>query len=483
MTTHRRRGTGVSAIKFGTDGWRAVISDTFTFDNVQSVAQAISDYLTREYRRDKRIRVIVGYDPRFMSEKYAELVARVLTANGIRVILTDRPSPTPSVTYAIKDKKLHGGVMITASHNPPYYNGIKYKAFYAGSADPDIIGRIEARLHKTKVKTVSREEMEKARGFSSENVIPSHLSFLSSYLNWKVLKKKKFKVLVDVMHGGADHFVEALLAKTGMKVDTIRSTRDAYFGGINPEPIEKNLAPLTEGVKKGKYDIGLATDGDVDRIAIVGPDGKLLTGHKVIALLLLHLFEDRKMTGEVVQTICGTVLIDRICEKYGLTMHETPVGFKYICHLMRERDILIGGEEAGGIGFKNYIPERDGILSGLLVLEMMAHRGASLPAILSRIEKEYGSFFYRRVDIEYPDRLKKRLMKTLKTNPPKKVLGKKIVDVKSYDGVKLIREDKSWLLLRLSGTEPILRVYSEAPRDAEALRLLEAGKRIASGIS
>jgi len=417
-----------------------------------------------------------------MSEKYAEIVAKNFIANGINVILTDRPSPTPAVSYAIKSKKLNGGVMITASHNPAYYNGIKYKAFYAGSADPGIIGKIEKRLHKTEPKRMTTTKFQKSRLVRYENICPSHLRFLSSYLDWKALKKRKFKVLVDGMHGGAGDSVERLLSRTKNEVKTIRSQRDAYFGGVNPEPISKNLMPLLKGIKEGGFDIGIATDGDVDRIAIAGPDGKLLTGHKVIALLLLHLLEDRKMSGEVVQTICGTVLIDNICEKYGIKMHETPVGFKYICDLMRSHDILIGGEEAGGIGFKNYIPERDGILSGLLVLEMMAHRNQKLPKILKGIEREYGSFHYRRIDKRYPAKLKQKLMSTLKSNPPAKILGKKVVEVKTYDGVKLILEDKSWLILRFSGTEPILRIYSEAPSDRLALKMLEAGKKIASSV-
>lgn len=469
-------------IKFGTDGWRAIISEDFTFDNVKVVSQAISDFLKREYKKEKKIKVIVGYDPRFMSEKYAELAARVLIANGIYVILTDRPTPTPAVSYAIKHKRLNGGVMITASHNPPYYNGIKYKAFYAGSADPGIIGKIEKRLHKSKIRMASSGEMKKSPLIRYENVCPAHMKFLSSYLNWPVLKKGRFKILVDVMHGAADNFIERLLAGTKNKVVTIRSRRDAYFGGVNPEPIARNLKQLMREVKKGAFDIGIATDGDVDRIAIVGSDGKPLTGHKVIALLLVHFLEDRKMQGEVVQTICGTVLIDDIAKKYGLKMHEVPVGFKYVCDLMRSRDILIGGEEAGGIGFKNYIPERDGILSGLLVLEMMAFRNQSLSRILRDIEKEYGSFYYRRIDAKCASGVRKKLTGFLKSNPPSRILGKKVVDIKSYDGVKFILEDRSWLLLRLSGTEPIVRLYSEASTDKKALRMLEVGKKIVSSV-
>jgi len=472
----------VGEIKFGTDGWRAIISEDFTFDNVKVVSQAISDFLKREYKKEKKIKVIVGYDPRFMSEKYAELAARVLIANGIYVILTDRPTPTPAVSYAIKHKRLNGGVMITASHNPPYYNGIKYKAFYAGSADPGIIGKIEKRLHKSKIRMASSGEMKKSPLIRYENVCPAHMKFLSSYLNWPVLKKGRFKILVDVMHGAADNFIERLLAGTKNKVVTIRSRRDAYFGGVNPEPIARNLKQLMREVKKGAFDIGIATDGDVDRIAIVGSDGKPLTGHKVIALLLVHFLEDRKMQGEVVQTICGTVLIDDIAKKYGLKMHEVPVGFKYVCDLMRSRDILIGGEEAGGIGFKNYIPERDGILSGLLVLEMMAFRNQSLSRILRDIEKEYGSFYYRRIDAKCASGVRKKLTGFLKSNPPSRILGKKVVDIKSYDGVKFILEDRSWLLLRLSGTEPIVRLYSEASTDKKALRMLEVGKKIVSSV-
>jgi len=377
-------------IEFGTDGWRAFISDEFTFENVRIAAQAISDFLKKEYKKEKDIRIVVGYDSRYMSEKYAEIVAKNLVANGIRTIVTDRPTPTPAVSYCIKDKKLNGGVMITASHNPPYYNGIKYKAFYSGSADPGIIRKIEKNLYRSKPKRIPTTDFKKSRLSRYENVVPSYLKYVSAYLDWKVLRRRGFKILVDDMHGSADKYTEILLSKTKHRLTTVRWERDAYFGGINPEPIEKNLAMSMGMVKRGKYDVGLVTDGDVDRIGIIVPGGKLLTGHKVIALLLLHLLEDRKMFGEVVQTICGTVLVDKICEKYGLHMHETPVGFKYICDLMRERDILIGGEEAGGIGFKNYIPERDGILSGLLILEMMAHRNKSLTAILKEIEAEYG---------------------------------------------------------------------------------------------
>jgi phosphomannomutase len=254
------------------------------------------------------------------------------------------------------------------------------------------------------------------------------------------------------------------------------------FPGINPEPIMPNLKELATTVKKGKYSIGLATDGDADRLGVVLPDGTPLTGHKVMTLLFLHLLEDRKMTGDVIQTICGTFTIEKICKKYGLKMHETHVGFKYICDVMGKDDILIGGEETGGVAFKNYIPERDGILSGLLLLEMLAARRKSVDKIIKDIEKEYGTHEYRRLDMRVPDDKKRALMELLKAKPLKKVLDKEVVEMKDYDGYKFILKDRSWFMMRLSGTEPIVRVYAEAPSGKKALAMLEFGRQIVEGL-
>ncbi|MFA6609520.1 MAG: phosphoglucomutase/phosphomannomutase family protein, partial [Candidatus Omnitrophota bacterium] len=249
-----------------------------------------------------------------------------------------------------------------------------------------------------------------------------------------------------------------------------------------PEPIMPNLKELAEKVKNGKYDIGIATDGDADRLGVALPNGKLLTGHKVMTLLLLHLYEDRKMTGDVVQTICGTFLIEKICKKYGLKMHETPVGFKYIGEVIINGDVLVGGEETGGVAFKNYLPERDGILSGLLILEMMAMRKKKILDILKAIDKEYGTYEYKRLDLKYPDEKKPKLMELLKTNPPKKVLDRPVVTIKDTDGYKFICDDSSWLMLRLSGTEPILRVYAEASSEKKSQAILEFGKELANKV-
>jgi len=470
----------MGTIKFGTDGWRAVISDDFTFANVKVVAQAMAEFICGEDDEVHRKREIcLGYDTRFLSERYAELMASVFAANGVKVILSDRPCPTPSVSFTIKDRALTGGVMITASHNPPRYNGIKYKASFGGSAGPEIIHKIEARLGASVVREMAPAEAERQGLVQKENLIPRHLAFAKRFVDLKLLKRANLKVLADCMYGTGNSYLADLLSGGRVRVDTIHDERNPYFGGINPEPIMPNLQELAERTKKGRYAVGLATDGDADRLGVAGPHGKLLTGHKVMTLLLLHLLEDKGLTGDVVQTICGTFLIDEICRKHGLTMHETPVGFKYICDIMIKGNVLIGGEETGGISFKGYIPERDGILSGLLILEMLAMRKKSLTDILKAIDKEYGTYEYRRMDVRYPDEKKAPLMDFLKTKPLKDVLGRKVVQVKDYDGFKFICEDSSWLILRLSGTEPILRIYAEASTEKRALAILEFGKKVA----
>jgi len=474
----------MGGIKFGTDGWRAVISDDFTFDNVKKVAQAVSDFINNDcaHMDVKERKVVIGYDTRFLSDKYAELMACVLGASGVRTVLSDRPVPTPSVSFTIKDSGYIGGLMITASHNPARYNGIKYKAYYGGSAGPEITKKFESYLGKNEIKYRPLGELKSEGLIEIKDIISKHLKFIKSYADLKLLKKCKLKVLVDSMYGTGNDYIAAFLKGGKCKVDVIHNEKNPSFGGINPEPILPNLKELAEKTKRGKYDIGLATDGDADRLGVALPNGKLLTGHKVMSVLLLHLLEDKKMRGGVIQTICGTYLIEKICGKYGLKMYETPVGFKYICELMLKEDILIGGEETGGVAFKNSIPERDGILSGLLILEMMAMRKKKMMSILKSIDEEYGTYEYKRLDLKYPDDKKPLLMARLNVNPPKEILGQPVVEIKKTDGYKFICPDKSWLMLRLSGTEPILRVYAEAPTEKKALAIIEYGKRLAYSV-
>lgn len=478
-------------IKFGTDGWRAVISDDFTFENVEVVAQAMADYVKTQRPRarnrrlevyGKKMAVIIGYDTRFLSEKYAELIACVFAGNGIKAVLADRPTPTPSVSFNIRKRNFIGGIMVTASHNPAPYNGIKFKGYFGGSVGKDVTDVMESRLYKSKIKFMEKNAAARKGLIKIEDIIPLHIKFLKKYANMPLLKKSKLKVLVDSMHGTGMSYIEDILKKSSIKVITVNGARDPYFGGNSPEPNEVHLKGTVELVKKSHFDIALATDGDADRLGVILPNGKVLSGHKVMTLLLLYLLEDRGMKGEVVQTVCGTALIDKICGVYGLKVYETAVGFKYIAAIINRKDILLGGEETGGVAFKGWLPERDGILSGLLILEMMACRKKGLSKILSEIEKKYGSYVYKRYDLRYSNDKKKRLLARLKKINLKKVLGKEIVGVKSFDGFKFIRSDGSWVMLRPSGTEPKLRIYSEGYSEKEAVELIKFGKQTALNI-
>ncbi|MBF0493729.1 MAG: phosphoglucomutase/phosphomannomutase family protein [Candidatus Omnitrophica bacterium] len=470
-------------IKFGTDGWRAIIADDFTFENVGIAAQAVADFINsqkgRIYRQKK---VVVGYDTRFLSDKFAEKVSSVLAANGINVILSDEPCPTPSVSFYIKKFKLTGGIMITASHNPAAYNGLKYKGYFGGSAGSDIIDAIEKKLYKGKVRELPFEECVKTKIIKRTDIITTQISFIRKYADMKVLKKAKIRVLVDSMNGTGGTHLKEVLAGSGVKLKFINAEINPSFKGRAPEPNEKHLGDFALAVKRGKYDLGEATDGDADRLGIVDEKGTVLTGHKLMALLLLHLLENRKMRGGVIQTICGTGLITKMCKEYGVKQYETPVGFKYICELMTTKDILLGGEETGGIGFKNYIPERDGFLSALLIMELMVSMKKPLSGIVDWMNNKYGNYVYERLDVLFPADKRGMIMGGLKKTPLKEVLGNKVVSVNTSDGYKYICENGSWLLVRFSGTEPKLRIYSETSSKETSLKYLDFGKKFAFGM-
>ncbi len=471
-------------IKFGTDGWRAIISEEFTFENVRKVAQAIADYFNAKTKKCNRAitQMAVGYDTRFLSDKYAREITEVLTANGIKVFFINKPAPTPMVCFVIKDKKLAGGVMVTASHNPPQYNGIKIKMDYAGSAESDVTLAIESLVEKNEVKKLNIDD---ARGKGLLELLdPSekYIKFLRSFLDIKLLKKKRFNLLVDVMYGTGGNFIPRILENTGCRVSLLHNERNPGFGGINPEPIPQNIKEASDLMKKGGFDLGIVNDGDADRVACIRPDGEIINAGQMLSLIILHLLEGKKWKGAIAKTISNTTLLDKIAAKYNLKLYETPVGFKYISKLIREKDILAGGEESGGISVKNYMPERDGMLAGLLVLEMMAYRNKSIIQIMKAVDKEFGEFHYTRQDIHYPQELKKKLFVALKEKPFGSILDKKVAKIKDFDGIKFILSDESWLLFRLSGTEPILRVYAEAPSRKKAEALLSFGKEFALGL-
>jgi alpha-D-glucose phosphate-specific phosphoglucomutase len=467
-------------VKFGTDGWRAIIAQDFTFENLRIASQAVADHF-----KGRDVTFVIGYDWRFLSEKFAEFAACVLAGNGIKVLLSDKAVPTPLVSLAIKNKKLSGGIVITASHNPPYYNGLKIKAPYAGSADEGITKGVEALLGKNPVTSIGLKQGIESGMIELIDLKKDYMKFVKAYIDKAHLKNARINALVDCMHGVGDGYIPEILSGTKIKVTQIRTGRDTLFGGVNPEPIPKNLEAAFSIMKdpKSKYDICIVNDGDADRIGAVTPGGRFMGAGQIMALLLLHFIEDRRWKGGVVKTVSNTTLIDLICKKYNLKLYETPVGFKYICRLMLDEDILIGGEESGGIGVKDYMPERDGMLLGVLLIEMMAHRKKGILEILKDVEKEYGKFCYQRIDMDYPDEKKKKLMELLKNNPPREIAGKKVKEVKSFDGHKFIMDDNSWLILRLSGTEPILRIYAEASSDKIAKSYLDFGKNLALAVS
>jgi len=456
-------------IKFGTDGWRGIISDNFTFSNVKRVAEAVADYYKEKTKPPYRI--VIGYDTRFLSSTYARIVAEVLSSRGIEVFLSNRFVPTPALSFITRQNKFSCGIMITASHNPQEYNGIKIKTKEGGAAPPQVTSEIEKRLNKK----ISTKYKTKPATINMFDFIPDYIRFLRGYVNLEILKNKRYKVLVDAMYGSGNGFISEVLKDTKIKLDFIRNEINPSFGGFRPEPVLENLLPSIQRLKEKKYDLGIVLDGDADRIAGFLGDATFLHPQKILGLLILHLVRNRKLKGSVVKTIVGTTLIDKITQKLNLKLYETPVGFKYISEIMQKEDVLIGGEEAGGIGFKGYIPERDGTLAGLLLIEMMAYENKPMGEILRDMEEEFGRYFYARQDIKLEKPLSSKLYQNFKRI--KSVLGKKVVAVKDYDGIKLICEDESWVMVRLSGTEPLIRFYAEASDADKTYDLIKFAKR------
>ncbi len=459
---------GSDEIKFGTDGWRAVISDTYTFTNVRRVARAIAVYY-RKHASSADITIAVGYDTRFLSERYAALVAEALAQDGIGVLLSDRAVPTPALSFAVRHRRCAAGVMITASHNPGEYNGIKIKTASGGAAPLEVTGEVE-RYAAEAATNPATEPGE----VTQANFITDYVHFLRSYLDAKRMKRARFRILVDPMHGSGNGFIEQVLKGSAVKVTFMRRERNPWFGGLRPEPVVENLKETMERMKKERFDLCLVLDGDADRIAAIVPGGEFVSPQKILGLLALHLHCDRGMKGGVVKTIVGTNLMDNLTRDLGLRLYETPVGFKYISALMEKEDILVGGEEAGGMGFKNYIPERDGTLAGLLLLEMMAYRTMHLGAILKEAEKKYGRYYYLRSDMK----IRNPGLDISAFKAVKEILGKPVSEVKDYDGVKLICANGDWLMFRGSGTEPIMRVYAESKALRTSKRLITLGEKM-----
>jgi phosphomannomutase len=464
----------LASIKFGTDGWRAVIARDYTFENVERVAQAYADYLQKEGNSEPL--VVIGYDRRFLSEMFAQRAAEVLTGNGFRVSLFAEAAPTPLISWAVKELNAQGGVVITASHNPPDFNGFKIKAPWGGSASPETTAVIEKLVDAQKPK---RKENAEKQSELLKPAIESYRAQIASYIDLDRLRKARASVVVDPMHGSAGTWVESFLKGGELTVETIRGYRDPLFGGVNPEPIDKNLAALKQQVIASQALVGLATDGDADRVGAVNELGETMTMHDVVPLILLHLVRERKMTGGVVRTFSQSVLLKRMAAALNLKLFETPIGFKYVADLMLNDDILIGAEESGGIGLKGHIPERDGILNSLLFLEAIITAGKTPTEMLRELHNEFGEFHFGRTDLHLEMKTGAQLLKKLKHSPPSTFAGLKVADIASTDGTKLLFDDDSWILFRQSGTEPMLRIYAEATNVPKMQALLKAGEHLA----
>lgn len=465
----------MAQIKFGTDGWRAIIAEDFTFENLERVAQATADYWKANPVAGTVAKAVVGYDRRFLSDQFARRTAEILAGNGFTVTLTSEPTPTPSVSYAVKQQKAIGGVMITASHNPPAFNGFKIKAYYGGSAEPAICQGVEALLDKSPVLSMAYEAALKAKRIVVKDVRAAHYAAVRKLCDFKKIAASKVRFAHEALHGVGAGCFDVLLEGTTCKVTTINGAHDPNFGGINPEPIAKNYIRSIAYLAKHPHDICLVTDGDADRVGGMMGDGSPLTTHQIICLLLRHYVKNRGAKGRVVKALTTSSMVDKMCRKWGLELIETGVGFKYIASEMIKGGVLLGFEESGGIGFPGHIPERDGIAAGMLLLEMLAVDRRPLHKIIAELEAEFGVHRYARIDTHFPLEKRPLLMQFCKEHPPAKLGTSRVIDVKSFDGVKFIAEDGSWLMLRGSGTEPILRIYAETKSDAQAQALLKLG--------
>ncbi len=458
------------AIKFGTDGWRGVIADDYTFANLEKVALATARYFATLKKR--RNGILIGYDARFMSREFAEVSAAVMANAGIAVKLADSIVSTPMVSLLTLRENAAGGIVITASHNPARYNGFKIKGDFGGPAHPEMIARVEKELAKVmKLKKLPRAKQTLQELLAKRKITPiamkqRYLDDIAKKIDMDLIRRSGIRILYDVMYGAGQGVLDEVLPG----VRQIHESYNPSFGGTNPEPLAQNLPDLMREVKAEHCDIGIATDGDADRIGAVDEKGNFIDSHRIFSLLLKYLVEQKKMTGEVVKSLSVTQMVDKQCARYGLKLVETPIGFKHICRYMTEHDVLIGGEESGGLGVKGHLPERDGIFIGLMLCEMMAVRGKPIGALVQELMDEFGVHEFRRVDMRLSEKEKESVMKRFRRGVTE-IGGYAVTGRNDTDGHKFF-VDGGWVLVRASGTEPLIRVYAEGGSTAMVDALL-----------
>jgi phosphomannomutase len=471
-------------VKFGTDGWRGIIADDFTFANVRLAAAAIANYLHANSDSKEAVAkgVCIGYDTRFGSPLFARAVAEVVAASGISVRLANRVTPTPALSYAVRQLGAAGGVMITSSHNPYQWNGVKYKAWYGGSGKPSIMSAIESHLEDPPHKAAAPAPIEET------DFVPDYLAALRRFADLSLIAKSGFRIAVDCMYGAGAGILAGIFRDIGVDYIEIRAEHNPLFPGINPEPIEPHVRALQDTVVEHKCDAGLVTDGDADRIGAVDEHGNFVDPHKIFSILLEWVLSRKKWPGDVTRAFNTTCMIDRICNHYGRKLHEHGIGFKFVVDLMLETDIVMGGEESGGIGLSRHLPERDGLLNALLLANVMAEEGKTLGQLVAAMQEKYGRHEYGRIDLHIPDDLKNAAIAHARAGV-KEFAGMPVERTETLDGIKFYLDNpeakgvpnaaRTWLLLRASGTEPLLRIYSESGSKESVTKLLEAARGFA----
>ncbi len=461
-------------IKFGTDGWRDIIAREFTFENVKFVTQAIADYVCGKGVAGRGI--VIGYDNRFLSEHFARAVAEVLCGNGVKVFMTARATPTPVTAFAVKHLAAAGAVMLTASHNPPEYNGIKFIPEYAGPALPYITDEIEANLRRVlaegKYLDIPYDKAEAEGWIENINPLNQYIAHLKSVVRLEDINRANLKIIVDPMYGAGIGYLDRLLGEAGCRVIVIHGYRDPLFGGTMPEPSAKVLTELREAVLSEKADLGLAMDGDADRFGIIDSDGSYIIPNQVLYLIYYHLINSRGLKGPVARSVATTHMLDRIADYYGLAVDETPVGFKYIGESMMKKGSILGGEESGGLSIAGHIPEKDGILAAALIAELVAVEKMPVRDILKKLAEKFGALVSERLDIHTKAENKEQVLNTLKEAIPHSIGGIPVKSILDIDGKKFVLEDGSWALVRASGTEPLFRIYVESD-DSNKLKKIQ----------
>ncbi len=458
------------SIPFGTDGWRGVIADDCTFEAIRRVSAAAARVYRGNSGPGDRSRIVIGHDTRFFSPEFAEAAAEVFARAGVDVLLTDRPIPSPAVSYHVRRLGLSGGIAITASHNPAPYNGFKMKAHFGGSAPPETYEAISQEADRPPLRAKRPGRIKKT------DLLSPYREHLASLINLPAVRSAGLAVLADSLHGAAGVLLSDLLGGGATRVVTFRAERDALFGGVHPEPIASNLAAAAEKVRSEGLDLAVAQDGDADRLGVLDRGGDFVSPHRVLALLLLHAFRRRGLHGGIAKTFSTSLLIDRVAKALNAPLHETRIGFKRIAELMNAGAVVAGGEESGGYAFAFHLPERDGVLSALLLIESFALEGRDLDGALAELDSEFGSFAYGRRDVYLSVALIKEFLREVEVSPPREVAGCAVTEVRAKDGVKYLFGEAGWLLHRLSGTEPMIRLYCENESADAVERVLSAAE-------